>query len=199
MRRTPATPIAALLLALAPCAGLAAPPGPYDVKSGILEYTSDAFGDGKVVVYFDDYGRREARYSTATLTMFGRTIETRNVEIRTPERSIRYDAEKKTGSVSAGMVPARQDEVPPDAKTRAQYKIEALPDRVILGKTCKGFSAEVMKGFPIRAWTWKGLPMLTQTRLGAGMTKLEIVDMRLDVPVPAEKFQAPGDVALQKQ
>jgi TolB-like protein len=37
------------------------------------------------------------------------------------------------------------------------------------------------------------------TRLGAGMTTMEVVKMELDLPVPAEKFQAPGDIALKKQ
>lgn len=41
--------------------------------------------------------------------------------------------------------------------------------------------------------------MLVQTRLGAGMTTMETVKMELDVPVPAEKFRAPGDIALKKQ
>lgn len=191
--------IATILLAAAPLVTEAAPPGPYDVKSGILELKTDVFGPGRVLVYFDDYGRREARYSTSSAVMFGQKIETSHVEIRTPEKTVHYDAKKKTGSISGGMVPARQDEGPPDAKMRAEYRYEELPDRVVAGRTCKGHSMEVMKGFPIRAWTWKGIGMLIQTRLGAGMTTLEVVKMELDVPVPAEKFQAPGDIALKKE
>lgn len=197
MSRTTAA-VVALLLA-APLAGGAAPPGPYDVKSGTFEMKTDTFGPGQVVVYFDDYGRREARYSTSSAVMFGKKIETSNVEIRTPEQTIRYDAKKKTGWTSPGMVPARQDERPPDAKMRAEYKFEELPDRVVAGRTCKGMSMEVMKGFPMRVWTWKGIGMLVQTRLGAGMTTMETVKMELDVPVPAEKFRVPGEIALKKQ
>jgi hypothetical protein len=185
--------------ALVPAAGRAASPGPYEVKSGYLEMKDDAFGNGKTVVWFDDYGRREVRRSTSVIEMFGRRIETANVSIRTPERSVEYSPAKKKGRVSAGSAAAQTDpRALTDPKLRERYNVEELPDRVVLGRTCKGTSMEVMKGWPIRAWTWKGIPLLTQTRLGGGMVTLEAVKLDVDVEVPQSLFDVPNDVKLSK-
>lgn len=202
MRRTHtlhAWVVLALLAALPPAAGSAASPGPYEVKSGYLELKDDAFGTGKTVVWFDDYGRREARHSTKVIEAFGRRIETVNVSIRTPERSVDYSPKEKKGRVSAGSNPAQMDpHAVTDPKLRERYKVEELPDRVILGRTCKGASMEPTKGWPVRAWTWKGIPLLTQTRLGGGMVTLEAVKLDVDVEVPKSAFDVPGDVTLSK-
>lgn len=194
-----ASAVLALLAALSPAAGRAASPGPYEVRSGYLEMKDDAFGKGKTVVWFDDYGRREARHSTSVIEAFGQRIETVNVSIRTPERSVEYSPVKKKGRVSAGSAAAQMDpRAVTDPKLRERYKVEELPDRVILGRTCKGASMEPMKGWPVRAWTWKGIPLLTQTRLGGGMVTLEAVKLDVDVEVPRSAFEVPPDVKLDR-
>jgi hypothetical protein len=55
----------------------------------------------------------------------------------------------------------------------------------------------VMMGMPIKGWTWKGLPMLTMTRVGNGMVTMKVVSLQEDAPVPAEKFAVPSDIQVQ--
>lgn len=195
------TPIAALSLLLLAAPVAAAPPaprGPYDLKSGHLVQKGDFMGESTTEVWWDDYGAREARRTVSTGEVaFGRKLQVETLDIRTPERTINIDLKKMKGRVSAGMVPARQDDVSGmSAKQRADYKVEELPDRVVAGKTCKGISME-MNGFPIRAWTWKGIPMLTQTRVGGGMTSLETVSIEENVQVPPDRFKPPEGVTLK--
>jgi hypothetical protein len=193
----------ALVLSLVPSLSAAAPPapkGPYDLKSGHLVQKSDFMGEGTIEVWWDDYGAREARHSVSTVELLGQKLRTEKIEIRTPERTIQIDLEKKTGSVSPGMVPARQDDVSGmSAKLRADYKVEELAARVVAGRTCKGLSMEPMKGWPVRAWTWKGIPMLTQTRVGGGMATIETVSIEEDVPVPSGKFNPPDGISLTRR
>lgn len=189
----------ALVAVFAPAPGKAGSPGPYEVKSGYMELKDDALGEGKTVVWFDDYGRREARHTTSVIEVFGRRVETVSVSIRTPERTVEYDVKKKKGRVSAPSASSQMDpSAIADPKLRERYKFEELPDRVVLGRSCKGASMEPLKGWPIRAWSWKGIPMLTQTRLGGGMVTVEAVKLDIDVEVPQSAFEVPGDVKLQK-
>ena len=200
MRPTTAFAIAVSVasLAAAPRPAAAAPPGPYDVKSGIIEVKTSSIAGGKDVVYFDDHGRREARYSTTSGVIAGQKVETVNVEIRTPEKTYRWDAKKKTGFITPGMVPARQDQAPPDARTRAEYHYKELPDRTIAGKPCTGRSMEMMKGMVVKSWTWKGIALRIESGIGTIPVTMEAVKIEVDVPVPPEKFQVPGDVVLKK-
>jgi hypothetical protein len=192
--------LAAALVAFVPGAKAAAQPspkGPYDLKSGTIEYKSDFMGETKVIVHFDDYGAREARYSTSTIKVGGKSSVTSDVSIRTPQKAIRYDGIKKTGTSTRGSVPERQDEMALAPKeVRDRYKFQELPDRVILGRTCKGGSIEPSKGFPVRTWTWKGIPLLTQTAAGGGTMTLEAVRIDLEDPVPPEKFEPPDGLKL---
>lgn len=193
--------LATVLLAapLVAAAGAAAPKGPYDVKSGKIVYKADLMGETKVVVWFDDWGAREARYQTSHIQALGKTIDAGAVDIRTPERTVHYDPANRTGTVTAGAVPPRQDAAAfADAKLRAQYHYQELPDRVVLGRKCKGVSMEPMKGMPVRGWAWKGIPLLTQTRVGNAVTTLEAVELDVDVAVPQDRLQVPPDVKLQK-
>ncbi len=193
-----AVAVAVATLTAAPRPAAAAPPGPYDVKSGIIEVKTNSLGGGRDLVYFDDYGRREARYSIVSGVVAGQKLETVNVEIRTPEKIYRWDAKKKTGFITPGMVPARQDEAPPDARMRAQYHYQELPARTIAGKPCTGRSMEMMKGMVVKSWTWKGIALRIESGFGAIPVTMEAVKVEADVPVPPEKFQVPADVVLKK-
>lgn len=189
----------AALLTLCAGVALADPPkGPFGIKSGIVEMTTDMLGEQKQTLYFDDYGRKQALHMTTTVTMFGMTETSHNVTITADGKTIEIDVEKKTAKRYSAPPPASS--LPDVAKLTEQmkkdYKLEALPDKEILGRKCQGFGMVVM-GMPIKGWTWKGLPMLSMTRVGNGMVTTKVVSLQEDVPVPAEKFAVPPDVQVQ--
>jgi hypothetical protein len=177
----------------------AAPKGPFGVKSGIVESETDMMGKQTQVLYFDDYGTKTATRTTTEVTMFGITNRSVAVSISAGGEQIEYDPEKKTGhSRKAGgsAASAVPDPAALDAKMRAEYKYEEQPDRTYLGKVCKGFAIEVMKGTPMRAWTWKGIPLYTETRVGNGLVTMKATSLQVDVAVPADKFTVPSDVKI---
>ena len=186
------TRIARLAVLMASCAGaaLADPPkGPFGIKSGIVEMTTDFMGDQKQTLYFDDYGRKQALHTTTTVTMFGMTSTSTSIRIDADGKSTEIDVEKKTATRRSAAAPVSSlpDAAQLTEKMKKDYKFEALPDREILGRKCQGFGV-VMMGMPIKGWTWKGLPMLTMTRVGNGMVTVKVVSLQEDVPVPAEKL-----------
>ncbi len=192
---------ACLALSISLCAGMALadpPKGPFGIKSGIVEMTTDFMGDQKQTLYFDDYGRKQALYTTTTVTMFGMTQTSHSVSINADGKSTEIDVEKKTATRRSAAPPASSlpDVAQLTEKMKKDYKLEPLPEREILGRKCQGFGMVVM-GMPIKGWTWKGLPMLTMTRVGNGMVTVKVVSLQEDVAVPAEKFAVPSDLPVQ--
>lgn len=188
---------AAVALFLSSAAFAAEPKGPFEVKSGIVEMTTDMMGEQKQTMYFDDYGKKQALYSKTSVTMFGQTINSSSLSITADGKSTEIDLEKKTGksrkvATATSSVP---DPATFTAEMKAKYKYEELPEREIAGKKCKGFAIEPMKGMPMKAWTWKGVPMLSMTRVGNGLVTMTTTSFQ-EVAVPAEKFKVPADVKI---
>jgi hypothetical protein len=174
------------------------PKGPFQIKSGIVEMTTDFMGDQKQTLYFDDYGRKQAVYTTTTVSMFGMTSTSHSATITADGKSIEIDVEKKTATRRSASVPASSmpDVAQLTEKMKKEYKLEPLEEREILGRKCQGFSMVVM-GMPIKGWTWKGLPMLTMTRIGNGMATVKVVSIQEDVAVPPDKFAVPEGVQVK--
>lgn len=173
------------------------PKGPFEVKSGIVEMTTDMMGEQKSTLYFDDYGQKQALYTKTSVTMFGTTVTSSNADITADGKVVRIDFEKKTGTRSAAAAPSS---TVPDPATltkelKARYNFQELPDKEIAGKTCKGFAMEPMKGMPMKAWTWKGVPMLTMTRVGNGLVTMTTTSFQ-ETAAPADKFKVPADIKL---
>lgn len=192
--------LAAVLGAVLPAA--AQQKGPFEVKSGILETESDMFGKQTQVLYFDDFGNKQATWSTSAVEMGGIKSVTHKLEIRLPDgTSYNVDLDAKTGSkmkidpevakaLAAGMAGQMQKEL--------EVTTKDLPAKEFLGKKCKGLEVTAM-GIPTRTWTWKGLPLYTEAALGQGKPVItRATKLQVDVPVPAEKFKVPAGVQIQE-
>jgi hypothetical protein len=188
--------------AAAPLVGAAQPVHRYEVKSGILVMTNSMLDGMQETLYFDDYGAKQATYSRTDMKMMGQTIHTEKVSIDADGYHVDYDPEKKTGSrhkLGAG-IPSSGGAPAVDVKNlteemRKEMKIQELPPRTIDGKVANGYGMETM-GFKVRAWTWKGLPLYSETDMGKKPIIVSAKSVKIDVTVPADKFVVPPDVKL---
>jgi hypothetical protein len=181
-------------------AARAAPKGPFEVKSGVLESTTTGLGQQATeTLYFDDFGRKQATFTTTKIDLGGVKSTSHTVRIQLPDgTSYDIDLDQKTGrkmkippEAAAAMAAAMTAEVSKDVK------VERLPDKQLLGRTCKGVKAEGM-GIPAKTWTWKGLPLLTEAALGGGSSLVTTATrLETDVAVPAEKFAVPAGVRIE--
>ena len=198
----------------------------YEVKSGIIQMTNSMFENMEQTLYFDDYGARQADFTTMDMKAFGQTIHSEHVDIDADGYHVRYDALKKTGTrqkVAPGAVPSvAQGMAGIDVRhlsdeMKKEMKVETLPPKTIDGKEATGIYAETM-GIKVRTWTWKGIALYTETdmsgmnlgsALGAKPSKgaktppaksapivIAAKSVQVDVAVPESRFTVPSDVKI---
>lgn len=171
-------------------------PGPFKVKSGIVESTIDMMGEQKQTMYFDDFGRKQTLVTA--MEIMGQKSE--SITINADGFTITYDPVKKEGTkrampagATASMVP-NLESLTADVKER--YKLKEIDDRSIAGKDAQGYEMEAM-GMPMKVWLWEGVPMRTEVSLGGDKPMIsEVTSLQTDVEIPADRFSVPADVKL---
>jgi hypothetical protein len=177
--------------------------GVYESKSGIITYGMNFMGEQTQVLYFDDWGKKEARYSTTEIEMMGVKSKTEEVEINSDGYTIKFDLQKKQGTKMKSFAPLGAAKGFPkdlDNLTKEimdQYKMKDLGKKDILGKQARAFEMDVM-GMKSEVWIWNNIPVYTKVFLTKDSAPMEITAVKIetDVPIPADKFQVPSDIKL---
>ena len=200
-RRLALAALAALLaVAVAPTALAQSAGKPFGVKSGIVETTTDFMGTQKSTLYFDDFGVRQATVMVTEMAMMGQVHRSTTVTVTAGGYRIEYEVEKKKGKRFKAGVPASTvvDAAGLSAKMKEQYKFKELEAKEFLGKRCVGYFMEPMKGMPVTMYAWNGIPLYSETSMGGPKPiVMKAVSLKVDVPVPADRFVVPADVQLE--
>ena len=183
----------AVILALALPAA-AQTKGPYEVKSGIIEQGVPGMPE---VVYFDDYGLKEATYTT--IDMGGPASHKLKLEL--PDgTTYDIDLDDKTGTMM--RIPPEVAKAMAAAMAPAMMKgakVKDLPGKEFLGRKCKGTEAEAM-GMLTRTWSYKGIILYSEVSSaraqGPGKPMIIRATKLTEGPVTAEKFKVPAGVKI---
>jgi hypothetical protein len=172
-------------------------------KSGIIKY--EVYGatiTGSEVLYYDDWGRREAKYITTTMDLGGVTV-TRNALVLLEENGQwinTVDLNARTGirmrnpryKDSIGQSRREIEKIEEDKNiTAGGRKIEI--ERVI-GKPCVVWEEQYAG---IKTCTWNGIVLKKIS--GPGFSRTTTVATEIDerVSIPEEKFTIPPDIEMK--
>jgi hypothetical protein len=165
----------------------------YPIKSGIITFDNDLMGiKQKSVLYFDDYGMKEAdeKYD-------GDAVK----EITICDGQKRYTANfaskvaYEAGDCYRGIAYRFDwDEI---SKADQQYKVKKGANMTIAGKDCESYSMEGTD-YPSTFAGWNNICLYQETRSKFGTATIKAVKVE-EVDVPAEKFQVPAGFELKKQ
>lgn len=165
----------------------------YPIKSGIITFDNDMMGIiQKSVLYFDDYGMKEAdeKYD-------GNAVK----EVAICDGKKRYTAnfETKTayeiGDCYRGIAYKFDwDEI---SKADQKYKVKKGPNMTIAGKDCESYSMEATE-YPSTFAGWNNICLYQETKSKFGTVTMKAVKVE-EVDVPAEKFQVPAGFEVKKQ
>ena len=167
----------------------------YAVQSGIVEYIVSGASEGIEVVYFEDWGMREARYKKTESEMLG--FSNRLIVI---ERDWVYtiDLDKRLGTKVQDLEvkqivdePVKGTEVNINERLMALWEAVLVGEETLMEKSCRVWNAE-KKGQ--KFWLWNWLPLKAETKMGVNEIILTAVSVNLDVPIPPEKFQIPEGI-----
>lgn len=177
----------------------------YGVKSGIVTFEDIIMKGMNQTFYFDDYGKKEARYTIMEMDIAGQKIRTGSVEINADGYLINYDIEKREGTKtkSLGSIGGAKD-LPKDMdkltkEMMEQYHMKDLGKKEILGKECRGFEFTVM-GMNSKVWVWNNIMIQSTVQMSKDAKPMEMTATKIetDIPIPPEKFQVPSDVKIKE-
>ena len=172
-------------------------------KFGIIKYEiSGATIAGSEVVYYDDWGSREAKYTTTTMELGGVTV-TRNTLTLLEENGqwinnvdlnartgIRMKNPRYKGNIGKSRVEIENIE--------KNKNIDAGGRRVeiemVVGKPCIVWEKQ---NTGIKTCTWNGIILKKITDLGFSKTTTVATEIVEHVPVPEEKFTIPPDIEMK--
>lgn len=178
----------------------------YEIKSGIIETeTSGTMNLGKETTYFEDYGRREAKYTTTSVKIPGMNMEqtTNQLTIMDGDWMYSIDLDKKTGYK---MKPPVLGDLAEGQKTNDLGKVgmemleqmggKKIGEEEILGKKCEVWEIPSVNS---KIWIWKGITLKTETNIMGMEMNQKTTKLETNVSVPNEKFEIPGDVTISEE
>ena len=187
-------------------------PQKYKIKSGIVTSEMDnLIGDNKIqnVLYFDDYGAKEATVTKSETKMMGMTVKTHNVEITRDGYQYKLDMEKKTGTkfkmpsyptaASGTAMFANLSDADLASDMMKEWNIKKEAPQTIAGKQCDVYSMDnqkrQMKG---TVASYQGIPMKVDQTMAGMKIKSEVVKFEENAAMPAGIFDVPADVKIEE-
>jgi hypothetical protein len=175
----------------------------YQIESGIITYdmTNNMIG-GKMtqILYFDDWGLKEARETITEMSMMGQTIKTHKIDLAKEGYYYNLDLDKKTGTKFKRTLPAgsEYDVSKFSQEMMKDYNIKMLGKEDVAGKTCEKSSMDYskmnMKG---TVWNWQGITLKSDIDMGKINVKTIATKVDENASVPPSIFEVPADVQIQ--
>jgi hypothetical protein len=186
-----------------------APQTKYKIKSGIVTNEMDnPVGQGKIttVLYFDDYGAKEASVTKTEMKMMGMAVKTHNVEITRDGYQYKLDMEKKTGTkfkmpaTTGGIASfANMSAADMGSEMAKEYNIRKEASQTVAGKECEVYSMDNQKRQMKGTFaTYQGIPMKVDQMMGGMKITSEVVKFEENAAMPAGIFDVPADVKIEE-
>ena len=172
-------------------------------KTGIIKY--EIYGAttvGTEVLYYDDWGRREAKYITTTMDLGGVTV-TRNALvlleengrwINTVDLNARTGIRMRNPRYKESIGQSRRER----EKNEENKNIDAGGRKIeierVIGKPCVVWEVQYSG---IKTCTWNGIVLKKIS--GPGFSRTTTVATKIDerVSIPEEKFTIPPDIEMK--
>ena len=208
MRKTPLLLISTMLImAIGVLTPAIAAPKPYPFKSAIIKYRiSGSIQQGTQTLYIDDHGKKTRTERETTINVMGMKRKDSSLEIDDGNYHYRIDLMKKTGEKLPSysrradeMVKAMSAEQKKEMETLGKELAKGLTGTeemkpsgkgIILGKECAIYDL-----MGVKSWLWNNIALKIENP-GLGNMVQEAVEIAVDVPLDADKFKPPSDVAI---
>ena len=172
-------------------------------KTGIIKY--EIYGatiSGTEVLYYDDWGSREAKYITTTMELGGLSV-TRNTLVLLEENGQwinNVDLNARTGIRMRN--PRYKDSIGQSRREREKNEenknIDAGGRKVeierVIGKPCVVWEKQYTG---IKTCTWNGIVLKKISDLGFSRTTTVATEIDERVSIPEEKFTIPPDIEMK--
>ncbi|MCL3781909.1 hypothetical protein EMN47_16105 [Prolixibacteraceae bacterium JC049] len=169
----------------------------YPFKSGIVQFQYTGKTTGTETLYFDDYGRLEARHTKTTTKVFGVKSTENKITILKGSQMTTIDNEEGTKHTMTNPLLASMAEENIDFEEFGKKMMESLGFQKVGTETVKGKTCEVWKGIGT-IYTWKGLALRTDMNMMGSKFTILATDIKTNVNVPAKYFAIPKSISSNK-
>ncbi len=171
-------------------------------KSGIIKYKISGTITGTEVLYYEDWGRREAIYTKTTMKLRGATVDRNTLTIL--EDNGRWinniDLNARTGLRMKN--PKYKEYI-----GKSRIELENTEKKNLIDAGARRAEIERVAGKPCIVWgeqytgneiyRWKGIILKKVTGSGFSKTTTVATEIIEPVPVPEEKFTIPPDIQMK--
>ena len=175
----------------------------YKMKSGVVEYTVNGPQQGVEILYFDDWGMREATHTNLVLELMGFKQKTNTLTILKDGNTYTIDLAKRTGTkmetpmmkdLTARMEAEGKDMTDFGEEMMIQMGGKKVGTEEVLSKKCGVWVIEQMG---TKAWVYKGLTLKSITRM-AGMEITKIATkFQENASIDDSKLEIPSDIKFE--
>lgn len=169
----------------------------YKIKKAIVTYKYTGMSEGVETLYFDNYGKKEARYSELVTKAFGFTNKTKELNLHLD--SVNYNINLLTNTGIKQSMPgdfsgrnmAGMEEwkgIGSGEEMMDAMGFEKTGEEMILGKKC-----EIWEGMGTKTWTWNNISLKSIVNIMGEMT-IEATEIDLNTSIPASKFKIPEGI-----
>jgi len=186
----------------------------YDVKSGIVKYTSTISGKvlgGKIAgsgtesLYFKDWGALELKEvnskQTTTMKFFGKkkveTISTHTMNKLDNGESYLADLNNKTIIANRDLGMDLMIQSNKDAGEAGMSMLESMGGKKVGNESVLGHNCEIWDVMGAKQWIYKGVTLKMEVTLLGITTITEATSAKFDISVPSSNFKLP-DFPIQK-
>lgn len=170
----------------------------YGVKSGIIEYELTGAQSGKEIIYFDDYGSREAKFTETEMSFGGFSQKVNTLNIIEGKMIYTIDLATNTGTKAENPIFNQFD--PNGEKSMMeigeqmmrQMGGQMIGQETVLGKTCDLWEVRQLQS---KTWIWEGIPLKMDINMGMQMNS--VATSIKEGPVPQEKLEIPSGITFQ--
>jgi hypothetical protein len=165
----------------------------YGIKSGIITFEINMMGmKEKQVLYFDDYGLKEAEE-----TYQGEKVK--SINLCDGKEMYNLHPDQKTaysnGSCARGVAYRfAWDEI---SKEDQNTKAKKLANMTIAGKDCESYSYDLGSSVAVYAG-WQNIDLYLKTTTQVGDVVQQAIKIEENVDIPASKFQVPSDYQIKQ-
>ena len=167
----------------------------YKYKSGFIEYKFTGDQTGSETLYFDDYGMKVAKYTNATLK-FGKAVTPIN-KLDLIKNGYQFIIDLLTNTGNRTPDPTlnsleegeEHDLTKLEEETLIELGAMKIGTEVVAGKKCDVWE---MPNINMKIWLWEGFTLRNTTKI-PGLSEINLVawDVKMDIPVPEDKFRIP--------
>ena len=173
--------------------------GKYDFKSGIITLKSTVMGmEQKYVIYFDDYGKKEA--TDVIMEMMGVKVHSRSFIKDGYIYSLEMNEKKGTKTKYVENYTSNMDfnNIPEDIAK--DMNLKKTGKETFMGKDCDVYTIDYKSMSTAGKFlVWKGIALKTEMNSGGTTVVMEATDIQENVRVDDDIFEIPSDFTIEEK